>query len=165
MKVKMILPALTEAISPYWRPIKYSLFPPLTPAPLFIGGQAKDGLPPRTGTSTTPTTRSFGRQGCQPGLSNLAIGTPAGIFAAGTPSSGGPGTRRDEMIDCGTLPTPADGRNSNRCGIGSSRPGSCPSVGYLVAPAAIPASAPLEKANCRLYPPHGPTTSSTSPAR
>jgi radical SAM superfamily enzyme YgiQ (UPF0313 family) len=29
MKVKMILPALTEAISPHWRPIKYSLFPPL----------------------------------------------------------------------------------------------------------------------------------------
>jgi radical SAM superfamily enzyme YgiQ (UPF0313 family) len=29
MKVKMILPALTEAKSIYWRPIKYSLFPPL----------------------------------------------------------------------------------------------------------------------------------------
>lgn len=29
MKVKMILPALTEAGSPFWRPIKYSLFPPL----------------------------------------------------------------------------------------------------------------------------------------
>jgi radical SAM superfamily enzyme YgiQ (UPF0313 family) len=29
MKVKMILPALTEADSPLWRPIKYSLFPPL----------------------------------------------------------------------------------------------------------------------------------------
>ena len=29
MKVKMILPALTEAVSPYWRSIKYSLFPPL----------------------------------------------------------------------------------------------------------------------------------------
>ncbi len=29
MKVKMILPALTEAVSVYWRPIKYSLFPPL----------------------------------------------------------------------------------------------------------------------------------------
>ena len=29
MKVKMILPALTEAVSPNWRPIKYSLFPPL----------------------------------------------------------------------------------------------------------------------------------------
>ena len=25
----MILPALTEATSPFWRPIKYSLFPPL----------------------------------------------------------------------------------------------------------------------------------------
>src|SRR6202163_3889806 len=29
MKVTLILPALTEATSPYWRPIKYSLFPPL----------------------------------------------------------------------------------------------------------------------------------------
>ncbi len=29
MRVKFILPALTEAISPYYRPIKYSLFPPL----------------------------------------------------------------------------------------------------------------------------------------
>ncbi len=29
MRVKFILPALTEAWSPYWRPIKYSLFPPL----------------------------------------------------------------------------------------------------------------------------------------
>jgi radical SAM superfamily enzyme YgiQ (UPF0313 family) len=29
MNVKMILPALMEAKSPFWRPIKYSLFPPL----------------------------------------------------------------------------------------------------------------------------------------
>ena len=29
VKVKLILPALTEATSPHWRPIKYSLFPPL----------------------------------------------------------------------------------------------------------------------------------------
>src|SRR5438132_1605525 len=29
MKVKMVLPALTEAKSPLFRPIKYSLFPPL----------------------------------------------------------------------------------------------------------------------------------------
>jgi radical SAM superfamily enzyme YgiQ (UPF0313 family) len=29
MQIKMILPALTEAKSPFWRPIKYSLFPPL----------------------------------------------------------------------------------------------------------------------------------------
>ena len=28
-RVKLILPSLTEATSPYWRPIKYSLFPPL----------------------------------------------------------------------------------------------------------------------------------------
>src|SRR5512136_608568 len=29
MHVKLILPALVEASSPAWRPIKYSLFPPL----------------------------------------------------------------------------------------------------------------------------------------
>jgi radical SAM superfamily enzyme YgiQ (UPF0313 family) len=29
VKVKLMLPALTEATSPLWRPIKYSLFPPL----------------------------------------------------------------------------------------------------------------------------------------
>src|SRR3984893_3689599 len=29
IRVKLILPSLTEATSPYWRPIKYSLFPPL----------------------------------------------------------------------------------------------------------------------------------------
>ncbi len=29
MKIKFILPALQEAKSPFWRPIKYSLFPPL----------------------------------------------------------------------------------------------------------------------------------------
>jgi len=29
LKVKMILPSLTEADSPFWRPIKYSLFPPI----------------------------------------------------------------------------------------------------------------------------------------
>ena len=29
MKIKFILPALAEAESSFWRPIKYSLFPPL----------------------------------------------------------------------------------------------------------------------------------------
>jgi radical SAM superfamily enzyme YgiQ (UPF0313 family) len=29
VRVKLILPALTEATGPFWRPIKYSLFPPL----------------------------------------------------------------------------------------------------------------------------------------
>jgi radical SAM superfamily enzyme YgiQ (UPF0313 family) len=39
VKVKMILPALTEATSPHFRPIKYSLFPPLGLATLagFLG--------------------------------------------------------------------------------------------------------------------------------
>ena len=29
LRVKLVLPALTEATGPFWRPIKYSLFPPL----------------------------------------------------------------------------------------------------------------------------------------
>src|SRR6476620_6401421 len=29
LRVTFILPALTEATGPYWRPLKYSLFPPL----------------------------------------------------------------------------------------------------------------------------------------
>src|SRR5690242_9327507 len=41
MQVKMILPALTEAVSPFWRPIKYSLFPPLGLATL--AGYLGDG--------------------------------------------------------------------------------------------------------------------------
>ncbi len=36
MKVKLILPALAEAKSPFWRPIKYSLFPPLGLATLAV---------------------------------------------------------------------------------------------------------------------------------
>jgi radical SAM superfamily enzyme YgiQ (UPF0313 family) len=40
LRVKMILPALTEATSPMWRPVKYSLFPPLGLATLagYLGG-------------------------------------------------------------------------------------------------------------------------------
>jgi len=41
MRVKMILPALTEAKSPFFRPIKYSLFPPLGLATL--AGYLDDG--------------------------------------------------------------------------------------------------------------------------
>jgi hypothetical protein len=29
LRVTFVLPALTEATGPFWRPIKYSLFPPL----------------------------------------------------------------------------------------------------------------------------------------
>lgn len=42
MKIKMILPALMEAKSPYWRPIKYSLFPPLGLATLAAYCSADD---------------------------------------------------------------------------------------------------------------------------
>jgi radical SAM superfamily enzyme YgiQ (UPF0313 family) len=42
VRVKFILPALTEATSPYWRPIKYSLFPPLGLATLAAYLRADD---------------------------------------------------------------------------------------------------------------------------
>src|SRR5215210_1223478 len=44
MKVKMILPALTEATSPFWRSIKYSLFPPLGLATLAAYLSADDDV-------------------------------------------------------------------------------------------------------------------------
>jgi radical SAM superfamily enzyme YgiQ (UPF0313 family) len=44
MKVKMILPALTEAKSPFFRPIKYSLFPPLGLATLAAYLDADDEI-------------------------------------------------------------------------------------------------------------------------
>src|SRR5437870_18956 len=44
MKVKMILPALTEATSPLFRPIKYSLFPPLGLATLAAYLDADDEI-------------------------------------------------------------------------------------------------------------------------
>jgi radical SAM superfamily enzyme YgiQ (UPF0313 family) len=44
MKVKLILPALTEAESPFWRPIKYSLFPPLGLATLAAYLSADDEI-------------------------------------------------------------------------------------------------------------------------
>ena len=61
MKVKMILPALTEAKSPFWRPIKYSLFPPLGlatlvppdahhPDPLSAETQRRDPMAARLAT-------------------------------------------------------------------------------------------------------------------
>ncbi len=42
MKIKFVLPALTEATSPYWRPIKYALFPPLGLATLAAYCDAED---------------------------------------------------------------------------------------------------------------------------
>ena len=43
MKVQLILPALTEATGPFWRPIKYSLFPPLGLATLAAYLDGEDG--------------------------------------------------------------------------------------------------------------------------
>ena len=67
MKVKMILPALTEATSPFWRPIKYSLFPPLGLATLagYLGRRRRrrdSGRARRAAaTSTTRPTWSSSR--------------------------------------------------------------------------------------------------------
>ena len=42
LDVTFLLPALTEATSPFWRPIKYSLFPPLGLATLAAYLRADD---------------------------------------------------------------------------------------------------------------------------
>jgi radical SAM superfamily enzyme YgiQ (UPF0313 family) len=44
LRATLILPALTEATSPFWRPIKYSLFPPLGLATLAAYFQVEDEL-------------------------------------------------------------------------------------------------------------------------
>jgi hypothetical protein len=58
MKVKMILPALAEATGPYWRPIKYSLFPPLGLATLagYLGDGRAGRLSCRRPGCHAPTT-------------------------------------------------------------------------------------------------------------
>lgn len=44
MKAKLILPSLTESKSAFWRPIKYSLFPPLGLATLAAYFNASDEI-------------------------------------------------------------------------------------------------------------------------
>ena len=58
MNVKMILPALTEATSPLFRPIKYSLFPPLGLATLAAYLDEDDEV---TGTALYSRMRAEGR--------------------------------------------------------------------------------------------------------
>ncbi len=55
-RVKLILPALTEATSPYWRPIKYSLFPPLGLATLAAYLDPESRSRSRTSTSSRSTS-------------------------------------------------------------------------------------------------------------
>ena len=59
MKVKMILPALTEATSPFFRPIKYSLFPPLGLATLaaYLGDDERSRFRTSTSRCSIWTTR------------------------------------------------------------------------------------------------------------
>ena len=59
MKVKMILPALTEATSPFFRPIKYSLFPPLGLATLaaYLATTTRSRFRTSTSRRSTWTTR------------------------------------------------------------------------------------------------------------
>ncbi len=64
MNVLLILPALTEAKSPFWRPIKYSLFPPLGLATL----AAPQGKPRRRAGQVG----ELGAAG-QPGLSTILV--------------------------------------------------------------------------------------------
>ena len=73
MKVKMILPALTEATSPFWRPIKYSLFPPLGLATLagYLDDERRRRDPGRARGEARPG-RSPG-PGRHPGLHHLGL--------------------------------------------------------------------------------------------
>ncbi len=73
MKVKLILPALTEATSPFWRPIKYSLFPPLGLATLagYLDRKRRDH-PARRARRDARPGRPAGPGG-HPGLHHLRL--------------------------------------------------------------------------------------------
>ena len=68
MKVKLILPALTEAGSPDWRPIKYSLFPPLGLATLAAYLDEDDEITLQDEHVQTPRPRRRTRSGRHRGL-------------------------------------------------------------------------------------------------
>lgn len=89
MKVKMILPALTEAKSPFFRPIKYSLFPPLGLATLagYLGeGDAVELGPGHQGeASVEPAARA--------GSDPDRFRPPSGRTARELPAAGSPGGR------------------------------------------------------------------------
>lgn len=56
MKAKLILPALTEALSPFWRPIKYHLFPPLGLATIAAFFDPEDEVDLQVGVRHKPKT-------------------------------------------------------------------------------------------------------------
>ena len=69
----MVLPALTEATSPLFRPIKYSLFPPLGLATLagYLDRGRRGDV--RTSTSSGSTIHDRARPGRDPGLHHLGL--------------------------------------------------------------------------------------------
>ena len=76
MKVKMILPALTEATSPFFRPIKYSLFPPLGLATLAGYLDPDDEVELQDEHVETLAPRRRARPGRHPGLHHLGRTAP-----------------------------------------------------------------------------------------
>ena len=73
MKVKMILPALTEAKSPLFRPIKYSLFPPLGLATLAAYLDADDEIDLQDEHVETLAPGRRARPRGDPGLHHLRL--------------------------------------------------------------------------------------------
>lgn len=63
MRVKLILPALTEVTSPFFRPVKYSLFPPLGLATLagFLHPDDEVGAPKASHWSAATESREVAR--------------------------------------------------------------------------------------------------------
>jgi hypothetical protein len=83
LHVKLILPALSEATSPYWRPIKYSLFPPLGLATIAARGGADRRVSLR---GTIPVCDSW--RAC-PAFSSYWMCSPASRSVTNSPPSGG----------------------------------------------------------------------------
>ena len=115
----MILPALTEATSPLFRPIKYSLFPPLGLATLAAYLDDSDEV--------TITDEHLEKPGIKdmedrPELVVIQVYITR-ISIAGHPSRAVPAQRTPGQANCLTLLTPPAGKNSSRYGTSSSAHG------------------------------------------
>src|SRR6185437_5086007 len=88
MKIKMILPALTEAKSPFWRPIKYSLFPPLGLATDYrargayvcLGGLHVTSLPDEDAAHADSIFLGPGEDSWPQFLNDFRAGCPAAVY-------------------------------------------------------------------------------------
>src|SRR6266571_4037579 len=112
LNAKFILPALTEATSPYWRPIKYSLFPPLGLATLAaylsphdrskgafvcLGGIHVTSLPEEAAAHANAIFLGPGEQTFPKFLEDLRAGKPERVYTslAGRTLDRVPPIRRD----------------------------------------------------------------------